>query len=229
MDQTISIPMYRTATQVNEAMGRVYFHMMMAVITSMLVSYWVGSSAELMQFFFGSWVKWIVIFAPLAAVFGVTMAIAANPPRPVAVGLLHVFAALMGLSTATVFAVYMMNSIVTAFMGAAILFGTMSAWGYFTKQNLDSWGRYLIIGLIAIVLASIVNIFVGSSAMQMLISAVAIVLFLALTAYDTQNIREQVSVEGDTTAPEVLGALSLYLNFINIFISLLQLFGDRKE
>lgn len=221
--------MYRTATQVNEAMGRVYFHMMMAVITSMLVSYWVGSSAELMQFFFGSWVKWIVIFAPLAAVFGVTMAIAANPPRPVAVGLLHVFAALMGLSTATVFAVYMMNSIVTAFMGAAILFGTMSAWGYFTKQNLDSWGRYLIIGLIAIVLASIVNIFVGSSAMQMLISAVAIVLFLALTAYDTQNIREQVSVEGDTTAPEVLGALSLYLNFINIFISLLQLFGDRKE
>ena len=229
MDQTISIPMYRTATQVNEAMGRVYFHMMMAVITSMLVSYWVGSSAELMQFFFGSWVKWIVIFAPLAAVFGVTMAIAANPPRPVAVGLLHVFAALMGLSTATVFAVYMMNSIVTAFMGAAILFGTMSAWGYFTKQNLDSWGRYLIIGLIAIVLVSIVNIFVGSSAMQMLISAVAIVLFLGLTAYDTQNIREQVSVEGDTTTPEVLGALSLYLNFINIFISLLQLFGDRKE
>lgn len=229
MDTTLSLPQYRTATQINEAMGRVYFHMMMAVVTSMLVSYWVGSSVELMQFFFGSWVKWIVIFAPLAAVFGVTMAIAANPPKPVAVGLLHVFAAIMGLSTATVFAVYMMNSIVTAFMGAAILFGTMSAWGYFTKQNLDSWGRYLIIGLIAIVLASIVNIFVGSSAMQMLISAVAIVLFLALTAYDTQNIREQVSVEGDTTAPEVLGALSLYLNFINIFISLLQLFGDRKE
>lgn len=229
MDTTLSLPQYRTATQINEAMGRVYFHMMMAVVTSMLVSYWVGTSAELVQFFFGSWVKWIVIFAPLVAVFGVSMAIAANPPRPVAVGLLHVFAALMGLSTATVFAVYMMNSIVTAFMGAAILFGTMSAWGYFTKQNLDSWGQYLIIGLIAIVLASIVNIFVGSSAMQMLISAVAIVLFLALTAYDTQNIREQVSVEGDTTAPEVLGALSLYLNFINIFISLLQLFGDRKE
>jgi FtsH-binding integral membrane protein len=122
-----------------------------------------------------------------------------------------------------------MSSIVTAFMGAAVLFGTMSVWGYFTKQDLHSWGRYLIIGLIAIVLASIVNIFVGSSAMQMLISAVAIVLFLALTAYDTQNIREQVSVDGDTTTPEILGALSLYINFINIFISLLQLFGDRKE
>lgn len=229
MDTTLSLPQYRTATQINEAMGRVYFHMMMAVVTSMLVSYWVGASAELVQFFFGSWVKWIVIFAPLVAVFGVSMAIAANPPRPVAVGLLHVFAAIMGLSTATVFAVFTTGSIVTAFMGAAILFGTMSLWGYFTKQNLDSWGKYLLIGLVAIVLVSLVNLFIGSSALQMLISAVAIVLFLALTAYDTQNIREQVSVEGDTTAPEVLGALSLYINFINIFVSLLQLFGDRKE
>jgi hypothetical protein len=223
------MPSYRSATEINAAMGRVYFHMMMAVVTSMLVSYWVGSSAELMQFLFGTWVKWLVIFAPLAAVFGVTIAINANPPKPVAVGLLHGFAAIMGLSIATVFAVFAMSSIVTAFMGAAVLFGTMSVWGYFTKQDLHSWGRYLIIGLIAIVLASIVNIFVGSSAMQMLISAVAIVLFLALTAYDTQNIREQVSVDGDTTTPEILGALSLYINFINIFISLLQLFGDRKE
>lgn len=229
MDTTLSMPTYRTATQINEAMGRVYFHMMMAVITSMLVSFWVGTSAELVQFFFGSWVKWIVIFAPLVAVFGVSMAIAANPPRPVAVTLLHLFAALMGLSTATVFAVFAANSIVTAFLGAAVLFGTMSLWGYFTKQDLNSWGRYLFIGIIAIVIVSIVNLFIGSSALQMLISAVAIVLFLALTAYDTQNIRQQVSVEGDTTAPEVLGALSLYINFINIFISLLQLFGDRKE
>jgi hypothetical protein len=229
MDTTLSMPSYRSATEINAAMGRVYFHMMLAVVTSMLVSYWVGSSAELMQFLFGTWVKWLVIFAPLVAVFGVTIAINANPPRPVAVGLLHGFAAIMGLSIATVFAVFATSSIVTAFMGAAILFGTMSVWGYFTKQDLHSWGRYLLIGLIAIVLASIVNIFVGSSAMQMLISAVAIVLFLALTAYDTQNIREQVSVDGDTTAAEILGALSLYINFINIFVSLLQLFGDRKE
>lgn len=229
MDTTLSMPSYRTATQINEAMGRVYFHMMLAVITSMLVSYWVGSSAELMQFFFGTWVKWVVIFAPLAAVFVVSVAIAANPPRPVAVSLLHGFAGVMGLSIATVFAVFTMSSIVTAFMGAAVLFGTMSLWGYFTKQDLHSWGRYLLVGLIAVIVASVINIFIGSTAMQMLISAVAIVLFLALTAYDTQNIREQVSVDGDTTAPEILGALSLYINFINIFISLLQLFGDRKE
>ena len=229
MDTTLGTLTYRSAGEINAAMGRVYFHMMLAVITSMLVSVWVGTTPALVQFFFGSWVKWLVIFAPLAAVFVVTIAINADPPRPVAVGLLHGFAALMGLSSATIFAVYQMGSIVSAFMGAAILFGTMSLWGYFTKQNLHSWGRYLVIGLIAIVIASIVNIFIGSTAMQTVISAVAIVIFLGLTAYDTQQIREQVSVDGARGSQEILGALSLYLNFINIFLSLLQLFGDRKE
>lgn len=220
---------YRTASQVNEAMGRVYFHMMMAVVTSMLVSYWVSSSAGLMQVLFTGWIKWLVIFAPLAAVFVISMAIAANPPRGMAVALLHGFAGIMGISTATVFAAFTTNSVITAFLGAAILFGTMSLWGYFTKQDLHSWGRYLLIGLIAVIVASLVNLFLGSSMMQIVISAVAIVLFLAMTAYDTQNIREQVSVDGNTTAPEILGALSLYINFINIFVSLLQLFGERKE
>lgn len=229
MDTTIDTVTYRSADQINAAMGRVYFHMMLAVATSMLVSIWVGTTPALVQFFFGSWVKWLVIFAPLVAVFGVTMAINADPPRPVAVGLLHVFAALMGLSFATIFAVYMMGSIASAFMGAVVLFGTMSLWGYFTKQSLDSWGKYLLIGLIAIVIASIVNIFIGSSVMQTVISAAAIVIFLGLTAYDTQQIREQVSIEGSKGAQEILGALSLYLNFINIFLSLLQLFGDKKE
>lgn len=229
MQTTMSMTSYRSASEVNQAMGRVYFHMMLAVVTSMLISYWVGSSASLLAFFFTGWIKWLVIFAPLAAVFGVTVAINTDPPRPVAVALLHGFAAVMGLSMATVFAVFTMGSIVSAFMGAAVLFGTLSAWGYFTKQSLDSWGKYLLVGLIAVVIASIVNIFLASSVMQTVISAIAVVLFLALTAYDTQQIREQVSQDTDSTAAEILGALSLYLNFINIFISLLQLFGDRKE
>lgn len=229
MQTTMSMTSYRSASEVNQAMGRVYFHMMLAVVTSMLISYWVGSSASLLEFFFTGWIKWLVIFAPLAAVFGVTVAINADPPRPVAVALLHGFAAVMGLSMATVFAVFTMGSIVSAFMGAAVLFGTLSAWGYFTKQSLDSWGKYLLVGLIAVVIASIVNIFLASSVMQTVISAIAVVLFLALTAYDTQQIREQVLQDTDSTAAEILGALSLYLNFINIFISLLQLFGDRKE
>jgi FtsH-binding integral membrane protein len=229
MDTTFNSVTYKSVGEINSAMSRVYFHMMMAVITSMVVSYLVGTTPELVQFFFGSWVKWLIIFAPLVAVFVVTIAINANPPRPVAVGLLHGFAALMGLSFATIFAVFTMTSIVGAFMAAAVLFGTMSLYGYFTKQSLDSIGKYCLIALIAIVIAAIINVFLGSSWLQQVISAIAIVVFLGLTAYDTQKIREQVSVEGNTDAPEILGALSLYLDFINIFISLLQLFGGKKE
>ena len=113
-------------------------------------------------------------------------------------------------------------------MGAAVLFGTMSFYGYFTKQNLDSLGKFLFVGLIAIIIASIINIFIGSSVMQMVISALAIVIFMGLTAYDTQQIREIVSTDS-TPAAEVVGALTLYLDFINIFLSLLQLFGDKKD
>jgi len=229
MDTAISSPVYRSAPQINAAMGRVYFHMMLAVLTSMLVSFWVGTTPELVQFFFTGWIKWVVIFAPLAAVFVVTIAINADPPRPVAVGLLHGFAGLMGLSSAAVFAVYVMASIVSAFLGAAVLFATLSLWGYFTRQSLDSWGKYLLIGIIALVVVSLINVFLGSTQLQTVISAAAVVIFLALTAYDTQKIREQVSVEGGSGSEEILGALSLYLNFINIFLSLLQLFGDRKE
>ena len=229
MDTVISNPVYRSAGQINAAMGRVYFHMMLAVITSMLISLWVGTTPALVQFFFGSWVKWLVIFAPLAAVFVITIAINADPPRPIAVALLHGFAALIGLSFATIFVTFQMGSIVGAFMGAAVLFAVMSLWGYFTKQSLEGWGRYLLIGLIAVIVVSIINVFLGSSALQTVISAVAVLIFLALTAYDSQQIRERVSVEGSTGSEEILGALSLYLNFINIFLSLLQLFGDRKE
>jgi FtsH-binding integral membrane protein len=121
-----------------------------------------------------------------------------------------------------------MGSIVSAFMSAAVLFAVMSAYGYFTKKSLDGIGQYLFVGLIAVVIASIINIFIGSTVFQMVISAVAIVVFLGLTAYDTQKIREIVSVGGDTGREEVVGALSLYLDFINLFLSLLQLFGQRK-
>jgi len=139
-----------------------------------------------------------------------------------------VFAALMGLSFATIFAVFTMGSISTAFMGAAVLFAVMSGYGYFTKKDLSSMGQMMFVGLIAIVIASVINIFIGSTVMQMVISALAIIIFMGLTAYDTQNIRETVSVDYNTGREEVLGALSLYMNFINLFLNLLQLFGDRK-
>ena len=220
-----TVDSYRDAAGVNQAMGRVYGHMALAVLTSMLVSMFVGMNPELVEFFFTGIMKWVVIFAPLAAVFVVAPVLASNPTPPVAMAALHGFAALMGLSFAMIFVIYTMGSIFTAFMGAAVLFGTMSGYGYFTKQSLDSVGKYAFVALIAICIASIVNIFIGSTVMQMVISAIAILVFLALTAYDTQTIREMVAREDCTVAQEVSGALSLYLDFINIFIHLLQLFG----
>ena len=219
---------YRSAEEVNSAMGRVYGHMSLAVVVSMLVSYWVGTTPELLQFFFTGVLKWIVIFAPLAAIFGVSYVLGNNPTKQVAQLCLHGFAALMGLSFAMIFAVFTMGSIVGAFMGAAILFAVMSGYGYFTKRSLDSVGKFMFVGLIAIIIASIVNIFIGSTVMQMVISALAIIIFLGLTAYDTQQIREMVSVD-TSPAVEVSGALTLYMDFINLFLNLLQLFGGRKD
>jgi FtsH-binding integral membrane protein len=201
--------------------------MFLAVITSMVTAFAVSTSAGLMAFLFTGAVKWLVIFAPLIAVFAIAFLqerMSLNQLRLTLYG----FAGLMGVSMATVFVVFTMGSIVSAFMGAAVLFGTMSFYGYFTKRNLDSLGRFMFVGLIAIIIASVVNIFIGSSVMQMVVSAIAIIVFLGLTAYDTQKIREQVSYSNDGRA-EVMGALSLYMDFINLFIHLLQLFGSRKE
>ena len=217
---------YRSASEINSAMGRVYGNMSLAVITSMLVSYFVGTSPELLQFFFTGVMKWIVIFAPLVAIFAISFAME-KVSKQGAQLMLHGFAALMGLSFATIFAIYTMGSIVSAFMGAAVLFAVMSGYGYFTKKSLDSLGKFMFVGLIAIVIASIVNIFISSTVMQTVISALAIIIFLGLTAYDTQKIREEVSYDNDGVA-EVRGALTLYMDFINLFINLLNLFGDRK-
>jgi uncharacterized protein len=218
---------YKTAGQINTAMSRVYGHMGLAVITSMIVSFLVGTSPALLAFFFTGAMKWIVIFAPLVAILAVSFAMDKFSKEALTM-FLHGFAALMGLSFATIFAVFNMGSIVSAFMSAAILFAVMSFYGYFTKKNLDSVGQFMFVGLIAIIIASIVNIFIGSTVMQMVISAIAIIVFLGLTAYDTQKIRELVSVDNDGRA-EVMGALTLYLDFINLFLSLLQLFGGRKD
>jgi len=219
---------YRSAEDINSAMGRVYGHMSVAVAISMLVSWFVGTTPELLAFFFTGVLKWIVILAPLAAIL--MFAFASERFNKSQLKLfLYGFSALMGLSFATIFAIFTMGSIVSAFMGAAILFAVMSGYGYFTKTNLDSMGKFMLVGLIAIILASIVNIFIGSTVMQMVISALAIIIFLGLTAYDTQKIREMVSVDGDTSRQEVIGALTLYMDFINLFINLLQLFGVKKD
>ena len=217
----------RSASEINSAMGRVYGHMGLAVLVSMIASMVVASSPALMAVLFGTGLKWIIMFAPLVAVLGMSLAYEKMSKSTIQI-LLYAFAVLMGVSFSTIFVVFQIGSIVSAFMGAAILFGTLSFYGYFTKKDLSSWGTFLLVGLIAVILASIVNIFIGSSALAMTVSAIAILVFLGLTAYDTQRIREMVTYENDGKM-EIMGALSLYLNFINIFLSLLQLFGNRNE
>ena len=220
---------YRTAEAINSAMARVYGHMGLAVLTSMIIALLISSSPAAMAFFFTGFMKWVTIFAPLAFIFAVPVLLNSGISKIGKMLTLHAFAGLMGLSFATIFVVYTLGSIVSAFMGAAVLFGVMSVYGYFTKQSLDSIGKYLFVGLIAIIIASVINIFIGSTVMQMVISAVAVVIFLGLTAYDTQQIREQLYNGNSDDGVEIAGALTLYLDFINLFLSLLQLFGNKKD
>jgi FtsH-binding integral membrane protein len=216
---------YRTASDINSAMLRVYNYMMMAILTSGLVAGMVASDQALMTFLFTGITKWVVMLAPIAAVILITMALNANPAKPVAVGLLLGFAAVMGLSLSVIFYAFTAGSIVGAFFSTSVLFGVMSMYGYFTKRSLESLGQFLFVGLITIIVVSLVNIWIGSSVLQMVVSAVSVLIFLGLTAYDTQQIREAISQDGQDGHSEVVGALTLYLDFINIFINLLQLFG----
>jgi FtsH-binding integral membrane protein len=219
---------YASIVDINNRMISVYNNMFLAVVNSFVVSLLVSSSPSVMQFLFTGAMKWIVIFAPLVVILAMGVVLQ-RATRGEARLILHAFAALMGVSMSAIFVVYTATSIIGAFFGAAVLFGTMSIYGYFTKRSLESWGSFLFVGLIALIITSIVNIFVGSSVLTMVVSAVGIVIFLGLTAYDTQRIREQVSVFEPDSKAEIMGALSLYMNFINLFMNLLQLFGDKKE
>ena len=219
---------YASVSDINNRMISVYNNMFLAVVNSLIVSMLVASSTSLMALLFGTWLKWVVIFSPLVMIFAMTW-IMEKATYGEARGMLHIFAALMGLSLSGIFVVYTTASIISAFFGAAVLFATMSLWGYFTKKSLESWGSFLLVGLIAVVVTSIVNVFLGNSTLAMVISAVAIIVFLGLTAYDTQRIRQEVSILEPDSKAEILGALSLYMNFINIFVSLLQLFGNRDD
>lgn len=220
---------YRSADEVNTAMSRVYGNMGLAVVTSMLISYFVGMSPVLLNFFFTGIMKWIVIFSPIVAIFGISSILNNEGlPKYLYHLVLHGFAALMGLSFATIFAVFTGSSVVSAFMGAAVLFGCLTFYGYFTRRSLDSIGKWLFFAVIAIVISSIINLFVGNSIFQTIVSAAAVLVFSGLTAYDTQRIRNEL-MESTSEVAEIRGAISLYLDFINIFISLLQLFGDKKD
>ena len=140
------------------------------------------------------------------------------------------FAAVMGVSLSLIFSVFTSASIAQALIGTTVSFGALAAWGYFTRRDISGWGPFLFAGVIGIIIASVVNIFVASSALQMTLNVLTILVFLGLTAYDMNRIRDMFwnATESEVGRMQWFGALSLYINFINIFVSMLQLFGNRE-
>lgn len=180
---------------------------------------------------FVSPLKWVVMFAPLAAVFFLSFRIQSMSVSA-AQAVFWGYAALVGISLSTIFLVYAHESIVRVFFITAASFGALSLWGYTTKRDLTGMGSFLIMGLFGIIIASLVNIFLASSMLQFIVSVVGVLVFAGLTAYDTQRIKEMY-FEGDDDVvagkKAIMGALTLYLDFINLFMMMLQLFGNRNS
>ncbi|WP_120499645.1 Bax inhibitor-1/YccA family protein [Roseovarius sp. EL26] len=177
--------------------------------------------------------KWLVMFAPLIFVFGFSAGIN-RMSAATAQLVFYVFAAVMGLSISSIFLVFTGESIVQVFLITSIAFAGLSLYGYATKKDLSGFGTFLIMGVIGLIVASIVNIFIASSALTFAISVLGVLIFAGLTAYDTQKIKTtylQMAHSGDQEwlgKAAIMGALSLYLDFINMFMFLLQLFGNRE-
>jgi FtsH-binding integral membrane protein len=179
---------------------------------------------------YASPLQWVVMLAPLAFVLVLSFGIN-KLSVTAAQGVFWAFAAVMGLSLSSIFLVYTDASIAKVFFITAATFGAMSLYGYTTKRDLTGMGNFLMMGLIGIIIASIVNIFMQSSMMEFIISVVGVLIFTGLTAYDTQKIKESYSdaYGADVMAKNaIMGALSLYLDFINLFMMLLRLFGNRE-
>jgi hypothetical protein len=207
----------------------VFSNMSLGLALSAVVAYFVGTSPELMSMFFSGPQKWVVMLAPLAVVFFISFKISSMSPST-ALAWFFTYAGLTGLSLATIFAVFKMGSIANAFFSTSIMFGLMSIWGYTTKRDLTKMGSFLMMGVIGLLVVGLINIFLQSSMLTLVISAISVIVFTLLTAFDVQNLREVYDeVDGDDRERAgIMGALSLYINFLNIFVSMLQLFGDRK-
>lgn len=212
-------------------MLRVYNYMGLGLVLTGIVAFVVSSTPALYVPIFSSPLKWVVMLAPLAFALLFSFRIQTMSAATAQV-MFWAFCAVMGLSLASVFLVFTGTSIARTFFIAAAMFGATSLYGYTTKRDLTQFSSFLIMGLIGVVIASLVNLFLGSSALQFIISVIGIFVFLGLTAWDTQTIKEQYAENFDAEARQklaVFGAFSLYLNFINIFQLLLHFTGQREE
>jgi uncharacterized protein len=212
-------------------MLRVYNYMGLGLVMTGLVAFIVGTTPALYVPIFSTPLKWVVMLAPLAFVLFFSFRMESMSASG-AQTLFWAFCAVMGLSLASIFLVFTGTSIARTFFVAAAMFGATSLYGYTTKRDLSQFGSFLIMGLIGVVIASLVNFFLASSALQFAISVIGIVVFVGLTAWDTQSIKEQYAENFDAESKQklaVFGAFSLYLNFINIFQLLLNFTGQREE
>jgi FtsH-binding integral membrane protein len=209
---------------------RVYGYMAGGLVLTGIVAY-AAAASGFYQTIADTGLIWIVMLAPLGFVLALSFGIQ-RMSAETAMVLFWIYAAIMGLSLGSIFLVFTGTSIARVFFITAATYGAMSLYGYTTRSDLSGFGSFLFMGLIGIVIASLVNIFVGSSALQFAISIIGVIVFVSLTAYDTQRIK-QIYLESDTAEiagkKAVLGALALYLDFINLFMMLLQLFGQRRQ
>ena len=223
-----------TSTSYDEGLRKfmlgVYNNMTLALAISGLVSLGVSMSSALMAAIWTTPLAWVVVFLPLVMSFGLMFIFNKLSVKQAQI-FLYLFAAAMGLSLSSIFAIYKLGSIAQVFFISSATFGAASIYGYTTKKDLTSFGSFLIMGAIGLVIAGIVNLFLQSSMMAMIISGLAVLIFTGLTAYDTQQLKSiyEYTVTDEQEKLGVLGALNLYMDFINIFINLLQLIGEKKE
>lgn len=211
-------------------MLQVYNYMASGLALTGIVAYIVGSSPALSNAIFGTPLSWIVMLAPLAFVLVLSFGIH-RMSFFACQATFWAFAGVMGLSIGWIFLVFTGESIARVFFITTATFAAMSLYGYTTKKDLSGWGSFLFMGLIGIIIAALVNLFMQSSALQFAISVIGVIVFVGLTAYDTQRIKNEYSEHHDEeTAGKlaITGALRLYLDFINLFIMLLQLLGNRR-
>jgi FtsH-binding integral membrane protein len=212
-------------------MLQVYNYMGLGLAITGAVAFLVAATPALYVPIFSTPLKWVVMLAPLGFVFFLSARIN-NMSVSAAQLTFWVFAAVMGLSMASIFLVFTGASIARVFFITAAMFGAMSLYGYTTRRDLSGWGSFLFMGLIGIIIASLVNLFLASSAVQFAVSVIGVLVFTGLTAYDTQRIKEmyyELDAADVATRKAIMGALSLYLSFINLFMMLLQLFGTQRE
>jgi len=211
-------------------MRKVYSWMSIGLLITTLVSYFLFQTGLILNFL-NSTTKIILMILQLGAVITLS-GWAMRMSTPLAGFIFLLYSALTGLTFSTIFLIYTLGSIINVFLTASLMFGVISAWAFFTKKDLSAWGTFFFMGLVGIVIASIINIFLANSALGFVISIVGVLVFAGLTAYDTQKIKEMhlVRISGGQAEANsaIVGALILYLDFINLFLMLLRLFGDRK-